>query len=257
MSRMTTSCASFSWARLVMRRACSRDVSVASDPFGLGRSVARAVPVEPKGLDQLRDGWRQQPVDRLAAGDVIGNVTGRDRHRLDLEELDPLGTGESLQYRLEPFARIAGTGGDPESGELEHGIGLLPRQELGERVRADDEDRVAPAAGLEHLDRSFVRVELDVVVGKRSLGKAESRVGVELNLLVPGTHCDENREVVEIEALFRSVGEREMPVVRRIERAAAPACHWISKTPPSTSISSPLRAPAASSAAASSSSSAG
>src|SRR2546425_11202579 len=129
MSRMTTSCASFSWARPAMRRACSRDVSVASDPFGLGRSVARAVPVEPKGLDQLRDGWRHQAVDRLAAGDVIANVTGRDRHGLDLEELDPLGTGESLQYRLEPVARVAGAGGDPEAGQVEHRIGPLPPQE--------------------------------------------------------------------------------------------------------------------------------
>ena len=67
-----------------MRRACSRDVSVASDPFGLGRSVARAVPVEPKGLDQLRDGWRHQAVDRLAAGDVIANAGAIERLEQEL-----------------------------------------------------------------------------------------------------------------------------------------------------------------------------
>ena len=56
------------------------------------RSVAAllAVSVEPKGLDQLGHGRWYEPVDRLAAADAVTDLARRDRHRLDLEQLDAL-----------------------------------------------------------------------------------------------------------------------------------------------------------------------
>ena len=102
-----------------------------------------------------------------------------------------------------------------------------------------------------------MRIEHDLVVGKRGLRELQPRVGVELDLLVAGPHGDEHHEPIEPEVLAGRADEGDVSVVRRVERAAEEAGHWTSRISPATSTSSPLRAPAALSAAASSSSSTG
>src|SRR2546428_3892341 len=95
MSRMTTSCASLSWAMPAMRRACSSGVRA-------GMLAA----VEAEFVDQLADRGRNEPVDRLSARDPVADLTGRNRQRLDLEEqhtLGPLQRGENV---VETPARI-------------------------------------------------------------------------------------------------------------------------------------------------------
>src|SRR6266550_7497338 len=132
MSRMTTSCASFSWARLAMRRACSRDVSVASAPFGLRPkcSPVLAISVEPEGLDQLGHGRRYDPVDRLASADAVTDLARRDRHRLDLEQLDAIRPRQLLQDRVQSLARKARSRCDSDPREREHAFGILPGEEV-------------------------------------------------------------------------------------------------------------------------------
>src|SRR5512138_1444481 len=96
MSRMTTSCASLFWASPAMRRACSSDVSVASGLSGSGGSVAAGL-VEAERLDQLGDGGGNEIADRLATRRTVADLARGDRHRLDLEQLDPVGLVEPRQ----------------------------------------------------------------------------------------------------------------------------------------------------------------
>src|SRR3954463_14331312 len=82
MSRMRTSCASLSWARPAMRRACSIGVRVFSSPLGCRLSVAT---VEAETLD--RGGHRRwhQVVDRLSASHARATLGGGARRRPELE----------------------------------------------------------------------------------------------------------------------------------------------------------------------------
>ena len=208
-------------------------------------------------MDQRRHVRRHEPVDRLSAGDAVADLPRRDGHGLDVEELHPLRTGEPAENLVEPPARIAGTRGDTDAGALDHPFRILPREELCELVCADEEERIVPASFHQQVDGALVGIELDLVIGERGPRELQARLGAELDLLVPRIHRDQNRELVEIEVPPGCVGERDVPVVRRVEGAAEQSGHWTSRTSPSTSTSSPLRAPAAFSAAASSSSSSG
>src|SRR6266516_3469203 len=252
MSRMTTSCASFSWARPAIRRACSSDVK------GANRSLAGAlaVSVQAPRLDQLGDAGRNDVLDRLSAAHPIPEVLRRDRQRFDLEELHAFGMHQPLENMFEPVMRKAGPRRHRQSGSRDDGIRVLPRQEVPELVGTDEEDRVAPAAGLQHVYGALVRIELHLVAGKRGACELEPGVGVELYVFVPRPRGDQHDDLVA-ELLIRGVRQRHVPVVRRIEGAAEQGRHWNSSTSPSSSTSSPLRAPAAWSAAASSSSSFG
>src|SRR5438128_1996810 len=114
---MTTSRASFSWARPAMRRACSSDVSrfrlLASGP---GASLAgQAVrSIEPEPLDLARDRRRDEAVDRLTACHACADIARRDLDGLDLEEADAVGPGERPEHGAEQLAGVAGTRGDAE-----------------------------------------------------------------------------------------------------------------------------------------------
>src|SRR6266536_3190170 len=258
MSRITTSCASFSWARPAMRRACSIDVSVSSDPLGCGRSVATSlgVAIEAERLDHLGDGRGNGSVDRLGTRNALADVARRDRQRLDLEELDTIGPRELGENRVEAVTRIPRPGGDCELGPSNHAFRVLPCEEVAELVRTDEEDRVVPAPRLQHVDRPLVRISLDLLRRKSRLCETKTRLAVQLHFLVTRTHRDEHDDLVT-EPLFGGVYQREMSVMGRIERAAEQGRHWTSSTSPPTSTSSPVRAPAALSAAVSSFSSDG
>ena len=107
--------------------------------------------------------------------------------------------------------------------------------------------------GLERVDRVLVQLRLDGSEPcEREPRQLEPVLGGSDGLLVSG--CDDHRHVqaVELQALHRRPGERDVAVVRRVERAAKDAyCHSSVSSPISTSW--PLRAPAALSTASSSS----
>src|SRR5919109_2339456 len=125
MSRITTSCASFSWARPAMRRACSSDVKTCTKC-----SRASWASIEPEGLNQLGNRRRHEAGDRLTVRDSCADVAGRDRQRFDLEELDSFRTRELCQHRVEPLARIPRTSGNPETRTRDHALGVLPGREV-------------------------------------------------------------------------------------------------------------------------------
>jgi len=83
-------------------------------------SVASVLAVEPKGLDQLRHRRGHEAVDRLSARHAVANVSRRDRERLDLEELHPLGLRELSQHIVETLSWKAGPGrhSDARAGEV-------------------------------------------------------------------------------------------------------------------------------------------
>src|SRR5437870_2317881 len=107
MSRMTTSLASFSWARPAMRRACSSGVS--RSDLRVGLNVLSLAAVEAAAGDFGCHRRRHEPVDRLPAGDPLPDLARGDGNRLDLEEEDALGLRQPGEYALERLAGIAGT----------------------------------------------------------------------------------------------------------------------------------------------------
>src|SRR5438105_972632 len=248
---MTTSWASFSWARPAMRRACSSEVKTCAKC-----SHASSVSIEPERLDQLRDCGRHEVVDRFAACDSFADVAGRDRQRLELEKLDALRTGEFCEHSVEPVAGIARACRNAEARTRDHALRILPGEEVAELVGTDQEQRFVPATGGEHVDRPLVGVALDLALREGGPRELQADVAVELHVLMSGPHGDDDDHLFA-ETPCGCVRERDVAVMGRIERSAEERRHWTSSTSPSTSTSSPLRAPAALSAAASSSSSAG
>src|SRR3954471_19623138 len=103
---MRTSCASLSWARPAIRRACSSGVRVSSSPLGIAISVAavEAMPAD-RGLDRRWD----EPLDRLPVGDPLAHLAGGDRRRGELEGQD------AVAGALEVRRRVAGAGADGEA----------------------------------------------------------------------------------------------------------------------------------------------
>src|SRR3954463_7533088 len=127
MSRMTTSRPSLSWAMAAIRRACSSGLKRLS--VYPGRVV-----VKPLAADDLRNRGRDVGLD-----EPLAQLAGGDRGRLDVEEQDALGVVELRQHRLELLAREPGPRRDGEQRQLQHVLRLLPRREVAELVRADQE----------------------------------------------------------------------------------------------------------------------
>ena len=67
------------------------------------------------------------------------DVRGRHGQGLDLEEQDPLRPVEPREHGVEPAPIDSRACRDPEPRELEDARGLLPGEERGELVGADEE----------------------------------------------------------------------------------------------------------------------
>ena len=135
--------------------------------------------------------------------------------------------------------------------------GSAPAGEVAELVGADHEDRIVEALRPEQLDRPRVRIEADVVAGERRPGELEPRRGGRVHAAVSGPLHHEHDEPLDGEALARCRGDRNVPEVRWIERAAVEDGHSHSSTSSPISTSWPSRAPAARRIASSSSSGGG
>src|SRR6266508_156416 len=247
MSRMTTSRASFSWATLAMRRACSSGVSRSGLLSGCRLSVAVQAPV----LDLAGDRLGNQSVELLASAGALAQVARRNRRRVDLEEANA-----SLVLRHDRRPLHSGSGGDAERNPLEHRVRLLPRGEVAVLVCAQQEDRVAGRLGAQAVDRVAVRIGDHLgagQAGEREPRKGEPLLERGLDRLVPRVVADEHEQLVEVEFLERAARELDVPEVRWIEGAAEEPDHSKTSVSSPISISCPLRAPAARSACSSSS----
>src|SRR5918999_814693 len=272
MSRMTTSRASFSCATAATRRACSSGVSGPRASFrpGLqctGLPRTSIVAVEAKLLDQPSHGRRNEVVERLAVPAAGPDLGRRDGRRRDLEERHATGILEAAEDALQLLAVVAGPRRHAEAREPQHLVRLAPRGELRELVGADEEDELAvalarPAGRLDRVRRlaSFELPpgELDALPAREGgLGKAVPHLGGRADLLVRRAPRGDDDHALEREVVESAVDERDVAVVRRIERAAEESGHSSTCTSSPTSISCPRRAPAARSASTSSLSSAG
>src|SRR3954453_24120269 len=167
---MRTSCASFSWARPAIRRACSIGVRGSSNPFLLVTSVA----VEAAPLDFPEDSLRNQSGDRLALRDSFAHVAGGDVGRVELE------AENSVAVAREVWRWVARPCADRETDPAQDLARLLPAWKVTALVGADDEDRVADVAAADRVDGE--RACIDVDVGRkaveRSARKRESIVWI-------------------------------------------------------------------------------
>src|SRR5690348_9483862 len=181
MSRMRTSCASFSWARPAIRRACSSGVRVSSGPLGLVISVAA---VEAELTDRDRDGRRHELVDWLAARDSRPNLGRRHGRGLEVEREHPVAVA------LEIRGRIARARPDGQPYPAQYLVRLLPAREGRALVGSDDEDRFAEAPTLDGIDSERVVVEHDLVgESEGGLGEPQARLGGRDDRSVPRSCC--------------------------------------------------------------------
>src|SRR6266545_4677073 len=147
----------------------------------------------------------------------------------------------------------------------EHLVRRLPAQEVREPVGTDEEDRIPPALtrpadGVVRV-RRLRAVEVDPRdLGPRQLGEggldepqARLRIRERLYGLERGPPARSDHEPLEPEVVERRTGESEVPVVRRVERAAEEPGHASSNTSSPISTSAPVFAPAARNASSSSS----
>jgi hypothetical protein len=160
---------------------------------------------------------------------------------------------ESCEHALEPLPREPRPRRDAEACELQHGVRLLPGEEVAELVGADQEERIRVAALAEQVNRPGVSVEHDLAPRERGPRQRQARLGVALDALVARIRDDEDDEAVEREAPLGLLDERDVPDVRRIERTAEEAGQRNSSTSSPTTTSSPSFTPAARSASSSAS----
>ena len=127
----------------------------------------------------------------------------------------------SNRLALDPRARR-----HAEPRELEHALGVLPLEERGELVGADEEHRIVEPERLERVDRARERVEAHLGLVERREGELRekqphARSGADL--LVPRILDDPDEQPVEREVLDATPRELDMADVRRVERAAEDA----------------------------------
>src|SRR5262245_56840478 len=94
MSRITTPSASLSWAIPAIRRACSRELNC-------GSAYPERSAVQPESIDLGGDRRRDEVVHGQAVVGALADLARRDRDRLEVEELDPLGALEPQEHALQ------------------------------------------------------------------------------------------------------------------------------------------------------------
>ena len=169
---------------------------------------------------------------------MLADLRRRDRDGLQCELDDAIAPCESLSNRLDVVSGHARAHGHAESHELQDARRRLPALEVGQLVRAEDEDCVRRTSLLECVDGACVEVELDGSlrdVRERQLREFEPRVGLGRGALVAWVCDDEDEELLEPELADRRASESHVAEMRRIEDSAEDAyCHSSASSPTST-----------------------
>src|SRR5205814_4846808 len=161
MSRMRTSCASFSCARPAIRRACSIGVRGSSSPFLLATSVAT---VQAADLDFPSDGLWHQPCNRFSVGYPLPDLARRNLRRLDLERDDPV----AVALEIGRWITRARPHGKPHPAQ--DLVRLLPAREVRALVRADYAVRVAEAPAAPRVGGASAGLVPDLARPRRQRG---------------------------------------------------------------------------------------
>src|SRR5215210_49836 len=229
-----------------MRRACSSEVRVGESPFAVAVSLApprgrQTRRVQAETIDLARDLARNEVVDLLTAPDSIPDLARGDRPRRDLDDTHTFGL------------RMAGACGHRDACKPPHLVRLLPRLERSPLVGAENEDRVFELGVAQEVDRVRVAVETNVAEApERELGEPQARLRVGHHFLVAGALGHKHQHLAGAQT-ERTLGERDMTNVRRVEDAAEDRdAHERIRVSSPTSTSEPVFAPAARSASSSS-----
>ena len=242
-----------------MRRACSSDVRSVSF---LGRDGAtRRLPLD-RWVAVYRRFTRRhspryrprRPISAATAGGTRSSIgsPAATRSRISDDETASgvignssirSGRGSEATTRSSSARSVPGPRRRADARELEHPVGPRPGGERGELVGAEQEDRVVEAERLERVDRARERIERHLgPVDRREgeLGEREPDLRRRVDLLVPRVGDDADEQAVEPEVVDRLAGERDVPVVRRVEGAAedpdaAAHCQIMTSSPISTS----------------------
>src|SRR5439155_7164649 len=200
--------------------------------FGCGISVAA---IQAELRNRLGYWLWNEIVHRPSLLDTCTDLVRGHVRRVELER------DHAVAVTLEVRRRVARAGADGEPYPPQHLVRLLPGGEGGALVCADDEHRVAEVPAPDGVDRERVLVEHDLRRKPREglLREPEARLGVGHDRSVRRPGRDQNHQAVDRQPLQRGAGERDMTVVRRIERAAEDPGHWNSSASPATSTSSP------------------
>src|SRR6266545_3930449 len=149
-------------------------------------SRARVSPVQLQLLDEGRNSRRNEIVDGLAGRDAPPGLARGRLHSGDLEQLDAI--------RLDRLGPVPGTRRNPKARQLEHGLRLLPGAKPDELVGTDQKDRAVPFPRAQHVDRAWVRIELDLVTRKGRGRQLHPRLRWSEDGLVPGRLRDEDHK---------------------------------------------------------------
>ena len=156
--------------------------------------------------------------------------------------------------RARSWAAKADARADGELDLLQDLLRLLPLLEEGSLIRPDHEGGVSEATVAHRIDGERVRVELDLRIGKGGFREPKTGSASATTLRCPGCSATRTTSRSSGTAFSAGLGQLDMTVVRRVERAAEEADHASSTTSSPIATSSPSFAPAALSASASSSS---
>ena len=171
--------------------------------------------------DQPLDRRRDEALQRLALGRERGRIS-RDATGLGSTSKNSTRSGRSStrstvssRPRSNP-GRVA----TPSRVSSSTVSGSFHVEEVDELVGADEEDGIVEVLAAEQVDRARIRIEAHLVVGERGARELETDVRRQIDVLVPGTLGDEHGQPRKLEALLRRARERDVTVVRWIERAA-------------------------------------
>jgi hypothetical protein len=188
--------------------------------------LASALGIQPTANDLARHRRRHEAVDRLSGRQKLPDLTRRDRMLLDPEDLNVAFWNGLTGPR--------GYGNWDQSQDL---LRLLPGVERLPLVGADHEHRVLELLVAKEIDRVRMRIRSHLHAGhvrKGQAGELEPGPGVQHRRLVAGALGDQHEHPIDAELAQRSLGERDVTQVRRIERSAE------KRRPQSVTVSSPI-----------------
>ena len=241
---MVTSVASFSSQRAAMRRACSSDVRSVSF-LGRGGSeclrpaIGRASVPAVHGTIRRRDrgrGARSRRRPARGTRSSIGSPAAtRSRtseeetvERRDREQLDPLGPRQRRRHALEiaPVGARPRRGADPR--ELEHALAAAPRS--GNAASSSAPIRKTGSSSPSASSESTVRANGSSETSASSIAANASSASSSRTSAAPcrrpcgpGSATTRTSRRSRPEVVDRLAGERDVPVVRWIERATEDA----------------------------------
>ena len=154
---------------------------------------------------------RSRTSDDETASGVIGNSSirsGRDSEATT--------RSRSAQIGARPRRRA-------DARQLENAIRAHPGRKGGELVGAEQEEGIVEPERLERVDRAGERIERDLGLvdrRERELGERSLTSRRRVDVLVAGVGHDTDEQPIEPEVIDRLPRERDVPVVRWVERAA-------------------------------------